>query len=131
MVKIKRTYLPDATKGDGSVIQNGAVVFSFKTLELPWKDNEKMVSCIPAGKYTCVKRNSKKYGDHFHVTNVSNRDMILVHPANKVSELRGCLAPGVTHADIDKDGIIDVTSSVATMKKLLSILPDKFELEIV
>jgi hypothetical protein len=131
VVKIKRTYLDNATKGDGSVIVNGAVIFSFKTLELPWKNNEKMVSCIPAGKYTCVKRNSKKYGVHFHVTNVPDRDMILIHHGNYTSEILGCILPGLGHIDINKDGIIDVTSSIAAMNKLRSILPNKFELEII
>lgn len=101
-----------------------------RTLELPWKDNQKRISCIPLGKYTVIKRRSKKYGWHFHITNVPNRALILTHNANFVRQLLGCVAVGLAHTDIDGDGLRDVTRSKATMKDLLKILPDEFELEI-
>ena len=33
----------------------------FVTLELPWKDNQKDISCIPAGTYKVVKQ----FSNHF------------------------------------------------------------------
>lgn len=66
-----------------------------ETLELPWKDNKTGISCIPTGTYKVVKRHSPKYKDHLHVLDVPGRSWILFHPANRTSELRGCIAPGV------------------------------------
>lgn len=53
-----------------------------KTLELPWRDNKQRLSCIPKGTYKVVRRNSSKYGNHFHVTSVQNRSYILIHFGN-------------------------------------------------
>ena len=101
-----------------------------RTLELPWKENQKRVSCIPTGEYKVVKRQSEKYKNHFHILDVPNRSYILIHPANYVRQLLGCIAVGWEHTDIDGDGLRDVTSSKACLKRLYEIMPDKFELEI-
>jgi len=101
-----------------------------KTLELPDKDNKQRVSCIPEGKYKVLKRESAKYGWHFHITGVPNRTLILIHSANFVRQLLGCIAVGLSHTDIDGDGLRDVTSSKNTLKGLNDKLPDSFELTI-
>ena len=103
----------------------------YQTLELAWKNNAKQISCIPKGVYKVRKRTSAKYGEHFHILNVPNRDMILMHHSNFHSDLLGCIAPGKGLADINKDGRLDVTSSKQAMKELLSTLPKEFELEII
>lgn len=101
-----------------------------RTLELPDKDNQSRISCIPEGTYTVVKRNSAKYGDHFHIKDVPNRSYILVHNANYKRQLLGCIAVGLSHTDIDGDGHRDVTRSKSTLKDLNRELPDTFQLEI-
>jgi len=101
-----------------------------RTLELPWKSNQKRVSCIPDGDYTVVKRSSEKYKNHFHILDVPNRSYILIHPANYVRQLLGCIAVGLKHTDIDGDGLRDVTSSRKTLEDLLEIMPNEFELTI-
>jgi len=64
------------------------------TIELPWLQNEKQISCIPIGKYRLLKRFHKKFGCHLWVSNVPNRQYILIHPANNAQkELLGCIAP--------------------------------------
>jgi hypothetical protein len=64
------------------------------TIELPWKNNQAGVSCIPEGKYDLVKRWSPKFGSHLQILNVPGRELILIHPANDaLLELRGCIAP--------------------------------------
>ena len=56
--------------------------------------------------------------------------MILIHNANYVSQLMGCIAVGDAHVDINKDGLVDTTNSVATLKKIMAMLPDKFKITI-
>ena len=64
------------------------------TIELPWKRNERGISCIPEGKYFIRKRYSAKYKWHLELVDVPNRTYILIHPANNAKkELRGCIAP--------------------------------------
>ena len=87
---LTRTYFPEGTNGkiqcEGKVICN--------TIELPWKKNEKRVSCIPKGKYFIRKRYSQKFKWHLEVVDVKNRSFILFHPANNaLKELNGCIAP--------------------------------------
>ena len=64
------------------------------SIELPWKENLAQVSCIPEGRYELVKRWSPKFNRHLQVMNVSQRENILIHPANDaMHELKGCIAP--------------------------------------
>lgn len=107
------------------------IIYSCSTLELPDFNNQKKISNIPVGVYKVVKRNSAKYGNHFHILDVPNRDYILIHQANYVRQLEGCIAVGNMFTDIDKDGLIDVANSVATMAVLNTLLPNEFEAEII
>lgn len=116
------------TLGDLSVFDGSELLFSCKTLELTYRDNEKNISCIPVGEYKVKKRWSNKYKDHFHILDVPNRTFILIHPANYYTQLRGCIAVGANHADINSDDYKDVVSSKETMDILLAILPDEFEI---
>jgi len=102
--------------------------FKGKTMELEYNDNKKRISCIPPGTYTVVKRTSPKYGQHFHITNVPNRDMILIHGCNYSRQLLGCIGVGESFIDLDHDGLKDITNSKATLAKLYSIMPDEFQL---
>ena len=87
---ITRTYFPFGT--NGKLEWEGKLIC--KTIELPWKNNETRVSCIPEGKYFIKKRYSKKFQWHLEVENVLNRSLILFHPANNaLQELNGCIAP--------------------------------------
>jgi hypothetical protein len=105
--------------------------FSCKTLELPWRENKRNISCIPKGEYKCVIRFSDKYGEHFCVQDVEDRDFILIHSANYHTQLRGCIAVGEHYADINGDNELDVTSSRDTIESLLNVLPDSFYITII
>jgi hypothetical protein len=102
--------------------------FKCATMELPYKDNQRRISCIPKGRYTVVKRYSPKYGNHFHITNVPNRDWVLIHSANYSRQLLGCIGVGEKHVDIDNDGLKDIVNSKVTLAKLNEILPKEFTL---
>ncbi len=113
----------DCTLGELLLIDNKEVtVFKCDTLERPdynndgIANNEKGRSCIPEGKYTCCKRVSQivkrsfasytssgkdkdmmeylKQGFTFEIGGVKGRDNILIHPANYVRQLKGCVAVG-------------------------------------
>jgi len=93
-------------------------IFSAKTLELPWIDNEQFISCIPPGIYICKRRHSARFGHHFIVCDVKGREFILIHCGNFNRDIKGCIALGHDHLDINQDGYRDVTSSRQTMKRL-------------
>ena len=105
-------------------------VFECKTLELPYRNNAIGASCIPLGNYKVVARNSPKYGNHFHVLDVENRDYILFHQGNFNYQIRGCVLVGSELKDINNDGEKDVINSVNTLKKLVEITTE-FELTII
>jgi hypothetical protein len=87
---LTRTYFLDGT--NGKLLFEGRLICN--TIELPWRNNEKSVSCIPEGKYFIRKRYSSKFHWHLEVTDVKNRSYILLHPANNaLRELNGCIAP--------------------------------------
>lgn len=99
-------------------------------LELPDRCNEIKTSRIYEGEYECVKRYSKKYGNHFHVLDVCGRTYILIHHGNYYTDTKGCLLPGDSLSDINDDGLRDVTNSKKTMKMLNDLLSDKFKVVI-
>src|SRR5690606_8289840 len=89
-LRLIRTYHPDGTNG---VLQhNGKPIC--QTIELPWRNNRRMISCIPEGRYRLIRREHFKHGDQLAVSGVPGREAILIHPANfALSELQGCIAP--------------------------------------
>ena len=68
------------------------------TLELPYKDNQRSVSCIPAGQYKVRLRLPRESAtrDYIHllVQDVPNRDYILFHRGNSAKDTRGCILVG-------------------------------------
>ncbi|WP_310993611.1 DUF5675 family protein [Aequorivita marina] len=63
-------------------------------IELPWRLNQRNVSCIPDGTYEMAVFHSPTFKHHLLLKNVPNRSGILIHPANDaLEELRGCIAP--------------------------------------
>ncbi|WP_432460817.1 DUF5675 family protein [Agarivorans sp. QJM3NY_25] len=74
------------------------------SIERPWLNNQASISCIPEGTYKIIRLNSPKFGDCLGLSaptlGVSHdhsgilRTHILIHPANLVSQLEGCIALG-------------------------------------
>lgn len=93
-LELERRYLSKGT--NGTLRLAGQEIC--KTIELPWRNNQTRVSCIPEGTYKLRKRYSKKFRWHLELLNVRNRHLILIHPANDaLKELNGCIAPVSTH----------------------------------
>lgn len=100
------------------------------TLELPWKKNQRRISCIPNGEYPCKKHTSPKFGECIWVQDVPNRSEILIHSGNYTSDTLGCILAGLDFADLNKDGIPDIVYSRQAMRILLNACPDEFTLSI-
>jgi len=114
MLELKREYLDNATHG--KLFLNGD--FITHTIELPWRDNRKRISCIPEGTYQLRRRFSAKFKWHYVLLNVPDRSYILIHPANNAQkELQGCIAPVST---VISEGI--GTASRKAMLVLLDVL---------
>jgi hypothetical protein len=131
-ISILRTNFSDKqTLGKLFVLdENSKILFECFTLELPWKNNQKQISCIPAGIYRIRPRVSAKYGNHLHILDVPKRDFILIHEANYVHQLQGCIAVGQKLSDLNGDGLLDTTSSKLTKMRLLEYMDGETTIEI-
>lgn len=69
------------------------------TLENPYLDNQRNISCIPAGEYPVRLRLARESAtkDYLHllVMDVPNRDLILFHVGNTAKDTRGCVLVGI------------------------------------
>jgi len=110
--------------------QGGVLMFNgiptFLTLELPDLDNIKNKSCIPTGKYKCVRgdmwvgpEGAKKLLETFLVKDVPGRDGIGIHPANYARELRGCIGLGYIINFDRKGGIGDSRRAFGDFMEML------------
>ncbi len=90
-----RSYLPDRTVGKLTVHHDNLTLM---TLELPDKNNQVNVSCIPAGNYLCKRDYTGKH-QFYKVTEVQGRTDIEIHIANKPEDLLGCIGLGLKFND--------------------------------
>ncbi len=100
MLKLKRSYLDNCTIG--KLFYKDVLVCY--TIERPWLNNQKSVSCIPAGEYQLDSYDSAKHPDCFSLvshnmgvglTNDYHRNYILIHVGNFPHDIEGCIAPGL------------------------------------
>ncbi len=124
MAKIIQKIERDTPKGRvSSIYVNGEYVC--KSLELPYKDNQPYISSIPIGNY--IVRRSHFYGGKnkgkacLRFDDVPNRSGILVHSANTIDELQGCIAPGTSILEQYKYTSFE---SRKAFKKLFSFVDD-------
>jgi len=128
LVTLTRTReTPHATNGVVKVFNK-----QFYTLELPDKDNQQNISSIPAGEYDVVYTWSPSFKKFtYEIMNVPKRSGIRIHPVNFVSGLRGCVGLGNGVADLNSDGIFDITDSVNAVnefEKALNYQPFKLKI---
>ena len=89
--------------------------FSCYTLELPWRDNQRTISCIPLGEYETYPIPSVRYGIIYYVSNVTGREGILIHPGN----LAGDVSMGYK---TNVNGCILLGEKVGTLQGQLAVL---------
>lgn len=94
--------------------------FKCFTLELPDKDNQKNISCIPAGEYKYKHRISNKNGEALELIGVPNRTYIQIHSGNYTSQIEGCILVGNYISFLNSDNIPDVANSKNTLKELIN-----------
>lgn len=99
-ILLERTYYQSGT--------HGVLTFSdgtkFYTLENPWLDNQRRISCVPEGIYKMGMHNSPLVtrltgGDYtraWEVLDVKDRTYILVHQGNYTKDTAGCILVGLS-----------------------------------
>lgn len=118
MILIERAYYKDCTLGRLTVND-----FQCFTLELPWINNAKNISCIHEGEYKYTIRDSPSRGRQVvWLKDVYTRTDIQIHPGNFTRQIEGCILVGDSIKFLDSDTVPDVTNSVNTFNKLMSII---------
>jgi len=126
MIEINRWYQNDCTLGRLTCGD-----FQCWTLELPYLYNQQNVSCIHAAEaYKGRKHISPNNGNVIAIDNVLEREHIQIHSGNYTSQIRGCILVGDAIKFLNDDKIPDVTNSKRTLEKLMSLLPDEFNISI-
>jgi len=132
---ISRTYNDNFTIGSMFVLDGEKLVYRCKSIELPWVNNQRNISCIPEGEYNVIKDYSNKRGNVFRLLYVRGRSGILIHVGNYVAgyqkDSSGCILPGTFFTDINNDGMLDIAESQVAMNMLWNVLPDKFKLIVI
>jgi hypothetical protein len=92
---IRDTFTEESTVGE--LFLNGERMCD--TLENPWKDNQRNISCIPEGEYKVRIRLARESAtrDYLHllVQDVPSRDWILFHRGNSAKDTSGCILVGL------------------------------------
>lgn len=128
---IVRKYLKTQTIGRLYFLNEKLEIpFQCFTLELPWSENKRNVSCIPEGKYAAIKHISPKFGETFWLQGVKNRSEILVHSGNFNWDTLGCILVGSGLKDLNGDGKKDLINSKKTLKELYKMAPSKVKFSI-
>ena len=95
LLLIRDTFSKESTIGE--LFLNGERICD--TLENPWQDNQRNVSCIPEGIYPVRLRLPRESGtrDYIHllVKDVKDRDWILFHRGNTAKDTSGCILVGL------------------------------------
>lgn len=102
------------------------------TMEPPWRDNQRSISCIPEGTYNVVLRYSPKYRNVYWVTEVDSRSYILIHAGNFGGDrslgfkthTEGCLLLGKTRGKLTgQKAILNSRIMVRKFNNLLAFEP--------
>jgi len=89
---LRAAYTPLGAFG---YLKTGIHLDSLYTIECPWRDNRPRVSCIPCGDYRLQARYFNRGGYMaVEILGVPQRSHILIHVANTVKDLAGCIGVG-------------------------------------
>ena len=107
LLLIRDTFSKESTIGE--LFINGERICD--TLENPWVDNQRNISCIPEGVYPVRLRLPRESAtrDYVHllVQEVPNRDWILFHRGNTAKDTSGCILVGLgTQQDVVQNSVL-------------------------
>lgn len=115
-LKLERTYLPDKTTG---ILRSSMGIVIDETLERPWKNNQRSISCIPAGIYK-VRRDRTGRFQWYKVLGVQGRTAIEFHEGSKVEHSEGCILMSkegllklVGFLNMDEEFILEISSKTS------------------
>lgn len=86
------------------------------TLENPWLNNKRYVSCIPKGDYHVAPFSGNKYKNVYEVIDVEGRSHILFHAGNIEMDTKGCILPGL------KTGKLQGHNAVLQSRKAMDLI---------
>jgi hypothetical protein len=97
---------PSIKDGTFGVILDGDLPFCL-SVERPWLNNQRNISCYPDGDYICKRVQSPKFGNTFEITCIPNRTDCLFHKGNIMDDSHGCTVLGeqYEYAFVEKKGI--------------------------
>lgn len=109
--------------------------WDFQTIEKPWKDNRKRISCIPTGTY--IARLGMYYGGDglggkrdyasYEIMDVPDRTYIKIHIANYLHDIAGCVGLGMSR----ESRIPMVRQSIAAYESFMDYMDGIKEFELV
>jgi hypothetical protein len=106
----------DATPTTGLLLAQPDL--SLYTLEDPWRDNQKGISCIPVGTYRCIFSMSQRFQKLMpELLNVPGRTGIRIHAGNTTADTEGCPLVGMSR---DRDTILYSQKALGYFKDWLA-----------
>lgn len=124
---IKRIRTGDDGTFGTLLIKEGNRELTLCTAELPWKNNQRNVSCIPIGTYTAKLTTSARFGvDLYEIKPVYGRSGIRIHFGNfagdttkgKRSDVEGCILVGMRHGNISgQRAVTESRTALAALHK--------------
>ncbi len=124
---LTRKYLPKVTIG---TLKDPDGVPRMLTLEEPWRNNERKISCIPEGVYTCVPHHGMKFNRVWHLQDVPGRTAILIHSGNSTADIEGCILVGGIISPAGSDLQISHSMDALNLLRKLIGVNNGFELTI-
>lgn len=129
------------TVGTLALVIGEDIVRSCHTMEPPWRQNARNLSCIPPGHYRVLPHLSPRFGRCLLVDGVENRTHILFHAGNLGGDRRrgwkshtlGCILPGMKRGRLNVAGVPQraVLASRTAMRQLLAWADDRpFQLQV-
>jgi hypothetical protein len=125
---------PSTEEGTPGVLVSES--FGCHTLELPWLDNARKRSCIPAGVYRCAVVQSPRFGRVYGVQNVPGRTHILIHAGNWAGQIpqrrthvQGCILLGERMGSLSGQRAV-LLSRPAVRRFMAAMQGRPFELEV-
>lgn len=122
LILTRVTYAKDGTLGVLHDADNAYCV----TLEDPWNNNQRGISCIPTGRYKVTPHSGTRFKNVWILHEVPNRTAILIHAGNTQADTQGCILVGTSFVPDETK----ITGSKVALDNLRLMLPKEFYITI-